>query len=136
MVKIINLQPYSLREGPEHWDAIKEQVAANNLACLQQYAPNLTNDKILATEIRSPLDLERYNSHNWHGSCHGGDMSPAQSESLRPVPGYAQHRMPIPGLYQTGATTHAGGSVTGSPGRNAATVLLHDLGRDINEVIH
>jgi phytoene dehydrogenase-like protein len=136
MVKIINLQPYSLREGPEHWDEIKEQVAANNLACLQQYAPNLTNDKILATEIRSPLDLERYNSHNWHGSCHGGDMSPAQSETLRPVPGYAQHRMPIPGLYQTGATTHAGGSVTGAPGRNAATVLLHDLGRDINEVIH
>ena len=53
----------------------------------------------------------------------------------RPVPGYAQHRMPIPGLYQTGATTHPGGSVTGAPGRNAAMVLLKDLGRDLNEVI-
>ena len=136
IIKVINLQPYALREGAEKWDDIKEEVAANNLAQLRQYAPNLTADKILATEIRSPLDLERYNRHNWHGSCHGGDMSPAQSETLRPVPGYAQHRMPIPGLYQTGATTHPGGSVTGGPGRNAAMVLLHDLGRDLNEVIH
>lgn len=135
MVKVINVQPYSLREGPERWDEIKEKVAANNFEQLRQYAPNLTADKILATEIRSPLDLERYNWHNWHGSCHGGDLSPAQSETLRPVPGYAQHRMPIPGLYQTGATTHPGGSVTGAPGRNAAMVLLKDLGRDLTEVI-
>jgi len=135
MVKVINLQPYSLREGAERWDEIKEEVAANNLAELRKYAPNLTDEKILAIEIRSPLDLERYNRHNWHGSCHGGDMSPSQSETLRPVPGYAQHRMPIPGLYQTGATTHPGGSVTGAPGRNAAMVLLKDLGRDLHEVI-
>jgi phytoene dehydrogenase-like protein len=135
MVKIIGVQPYSLREGTAKWDEIKEQVAFNNLAHLRQYAPNLTDDKILATEIRSPLDLERCNRHNWHGSCHGGDLSPSQSETLRPVPGYAQHRMPIPGLYQTGATTHPGGSVTGAPGRNAALVLLKDLGRDLNDVI-
>jgi phytoene dehydrogenase-like protein len=43
--------------------------------------------------------------------------------------------MPIPGLYQTGATTHPGGSVTGAPGRNAAQVLLTDLGYDWNAVI-
>jgi len=134
-IKVITFHPYALPEGPERWDEIKEEVAANNLAQLRQYAPNLTDDKILASEIRSPLDLERYNRHNWHGSCHGGDLSPAQSETLRPVPGFAQHRMPIPGLYQTGATTHPGGSVTGAPGRNAARVLLHDLGRNLDEVI-
>jgi hypothetical protein len=38
--------------------------------------------------------------------------------------------MPIPGLYQTGGTTHPGGSVTGGPGRNAAVVMLADLGLD------
>ncbi|HJT56989.1 MAG TPA: NAD(P)/FAD-dependent oxidoreductase [Ktedonobacteraceae bacterium] len=134
-LKIINVQPYSLRDGAQKWDEIKEQVAANNLEHLRRYAPNLTNDKILATEIRSPLDLERHNRHNWHGNCHGGDQSASQTEALRPVPGYAQHRMPIPGLYQTGATTHPGGSVTGAPGRNAAMVLLKDLGRDLNGII-
>jgi phytoene dehydrogenase-like protein len=135
LVKVIGCLPYMLREGPEHWDEIKEQVAASHLEHLRRYAPNLTRDKILAADIRSPLDLERYNRHNWRGSCHGGDLSPAQSEALRPVPGFAQHRMPIPGLYQTGATTHPGGSVTGAPGRNAAMVLLQDLGRDLQEVL-
>jgi phytoene dehydrogenase-like protein len=43
--------------------------------------------------------------------------------------------MPIAGLYQTGATTHPGGSITGAPGRNAAMVLLHDLGHDPAEVL-
>jgi hypothetical protein len=38
--------------------------------------------------------------------------------------------MPVPGLYQTGGTTHPGGSITGAPGRNAAIVLLNDLGHD------
>jgi phytoene dehydrogenase-like protein len=135
LVKVIGFYPYALREGPGHWDEIKERVATSHLEHLRRYAPNLTSDTILAADIRSPLDLERYNRHNWHGSCHGGDLSPAQSEALRPVPGFAQHRMPIPGLYQTGATTHPGGSVTGAPGRNAAMVLLADLGRSLNEVI-
>jgi phytoene dehydrogenase-like protein len=43
--------------------------------------------------------------------------------------------MPIAGLYQTGATTHPGGSVTGGPGRNAAAVMLKDLGTSIEEVV-
>jgi hypothetical protein len=49
--------------------------------------------------------------------------------------GWAQHRMPIAGLYQTGATTFPGGSVTGAPGRNAATVMLKDFGTTIEDVV-
>jgi phytoene dehydrogenase-like protein len=41
--------------------------------------------------------------------------------------------MPIQNLYQTGATTHPGGSVSGAPGRNAAAVILADLGRSIDQ---
>jgi len=134
-VKIVAYQPYQLKEGPEHWDAIKQQVSDANLKFLRHFSPNLTEDKILARTIESPLDLERMNPHNWHGSCHAGGSGPAQSGALRPIPGYAQHRMPIPGLYQTGATTHPGGSVTGGPGRNAAVVMLKDFGTSIEEVV-
>ena len=134
-LKIIGFQPYELPEGPQRWDVIKAEVSKANLAHLRHFAPNLTDDKILATCIESPLDLERRNMHNWHGSCHGGDLSPAQSGRLRPVAGWAQHRLPIPGLYQTGATTHPGGSVSGGPGRNAAMVILKDLGTSLEEVI-
>jgi phytoene dehydrogenase-like protein len=130
-LKVVGFQPYELAEGPERWDHVKADVSRANLAELRRYAPNLTDEVILGSAVKSPLDLERMNAHNWHGSCHGGDAGPAQSGELRPVPGWASHRMPISGLYQTGATTHPGGSVSGAPGRNAAAVMLADLGRSI-----
>ncbi|MBI2247299.1 MAG: NAD(P)/FAD-dependent oxidoreductase [Armatimonadetes bacterium] len=133
-LKVIGFQPYELPEGPGRWDAIKAEVSRANLDSLRRYAPNLTDRVILASHVESPLDLERRNPHNWHGSCHGGDMSPGQSGKLRPVAGWAQHRTPIGGLYQTGATTHPGGSVSAGPGRNAAMVILKDLGRSLEEV--
>jgi hypothetical protein len=43
--------------------------------------------------------------------------------------------MPIPGLYQTGSTTHPGGSISAGPGRNAAAVMLKDFSRSLDEVI-
>ena len=54
---------------------------------------------------------------------------------MRPVFGWASHRMPIEGLYQTGAGTHPGGSVTGASGRNAAWVIFDDLGTTVEEVL-
>ena len=134
-LKIVGFQPYELDGGPERWDLLKDGVAEANLAELRRYAPNLASDALLASHVKSPLDLERFNPHNWHGSCHGGDMGPAQSGALRPAPGWAGHRTPLPGLYQTGATTHPGGSVSAAPGRNAAMVLLEDLGFDHKEVL-
>jgi len=133
-LKVIGMQPYELPQGPGHWDEIRDEVAAGDLEHLRRFAPNLTPETILASNVKSPLDLERMNAHNWHGSCHGGDQDPAQSGMLRPAPGWAQHRLPIPGLYQTGSTTHPGASVSGGPGRNAAWVMLSDLGYEFQEV--
>jgi phytoene dehydrogenase-like protein len=130
-LKIVGFHPYELKEGAEHWDVIKEEVSRANLAHLRRYFPALTDDKILATVVESPLDLERRNPHNWHGTCHGGAQVPAQAAGLRPAPGWASHRMPIKGLYQTGSTTHPGGSVSGAPGRNAAIVMLKDFGTSL-----
>ena len=97
---------------------------------LSAAAPNITRDKVLASLAKSPVDIEQANPHMWHGTIHGGDRGIAFDGPNRPAPGWAQHRMPIGGLYQTGATTHPGGSITGAPGRNAAIVMLEDLGRD------
>ena len=134
-LKVLGWQPYELKEGP----AALGQDQGSRFRCQSEvpaaFAPNLTDDKILARFVESPLDLERMNPHFWHGSAHAGAQNAAQSGPMRPMPGWAQHRMPIPGLYQTGATTHPGGSVTGAPGRNAATVMLKDFGTSIEEVV-
>jgi len=134
-LKVVGWQPYELKEGPEHWDQIKNDVSDAYFDYLRRFAPNLTRDKILARFVESPLDLERMNPHFWHGSAHAGAQNAAQTGAMRPMLGWAQHRMPIPGLYQTGATTHPGGSVTGAPGRNAATIMLKDFGTSIEEVV-
>jgi hypothetical protein len=43
--------------------------------------------------------------------------------------------MPIAGLYQTGSTTHPGGSISAGPGRNAAAVMLKDFGTSLDAVV-
>jgi phytoene dehydrogenase-like protein len=131
VLKVIGFQPYELADGgAARWDDVKEEAAELNLAQLRRFAPNLTKETILAQVVKSPVDLERMNAHNWHGTCHGGDLAPSQSGALR-----FQPRTPIPGLYQTGATTHPGGSVSAAPGRNTAAVLLEDLGTSLQEVV-
>jgi phytoene dehydrogenase-like protein len=134
-VKIESNLPYALKEGPKHWDNIKNEVADMMLNHLRKFAPNLTPDKILSKFIESPLDIERMNPAMWRGSAHAGASNPAQSGNMRPVPGWANYRMPIPGLYQTGACTAPGGSVTGMPGRNAAAVILKDFGTSLEDVV-
>ena len=76
-MKVVGWQPYQLKEGPQHWDQIKNEVSDANLEFLRRFAPNLTDDKILARFIESPLDLERMNPHFWHGSAHAGAQSAA-----------------------------------------------------------
>jgi phytoene dehydrogenase-like protein len=134
-VKLLGMQPYDPGGGPESWEALGDEIAAVHLEHLRRAAPNLTAEKIIAEMVVTPPALERANPHMWRGTFHGGDRSLAHSGRLRPAPGWAQHRMPIPGLYQTGGTTHPGGSVTGGPGRNAAIVMLTDLGHDAQTVM-
>ncbi len=133
-VKILSLAPYEVPEELGDWETGKDVLAEEHLRILQQCAPNLTDETILARKAKSPIDIEAANPHMYRGTIHGGDRGLAYGGAQRPVPGWAQHRMPIPGLYQTGATTHPGGSITGAPGRNAAMVILDDLGTNIEEV--
>ena len=133
--KLLSPQAWQLPAGEKSWDELKEKHADVQLEHLRKFAPNFTKDKILARAVKSPDDFEHANAHMIHGTFHGGDRGVAQSGSLRPAPGWAQYRMPIPGLYQTGGTTHPGGSITGAPGRNAAMVLLKDLGTSLEEVL-
>ena len=126
LVKIEGTMPYALKQGPEHWDEIKEEVAAAIMARYMAHTANITADKILAKMLFSPLDTERKNASMWRGSAHGFDNRPGN---------FAPYRMPIPGLYQTGDCTSPGGGISGFPGRNAAELILRDQGRDIRQVV-
>lgn len=135
-MKFVTINAYDFGgRGPDEWDRIKDAHLDRQLERLRRVAPNLTDDVISSRLAKSPLDIERDNPHMIHGAPHGGDRGIAFSGDQRPVPGWATHRTPIPGLYQTGGTTHPGGSITGAPGRNAAWILLEDLGRNPSDVM-
>jgi phytoene dehydrogenase-like protein len=130
--KLISFLPYELVEGPERWDQVKDQVADRLFEALAPLTSNLSQRIVLGRNVTSPLDMERRNPANWRGSCHGGASTPDQSGYFRPVEGWSTYRTPVEGLYQTGACTHPGGSVSGLPGRNCAAVLLADLGSSLD----
>ena len=134
-MKILGNLPYELKEGPQHWDVIRDEVGEKVLNYFRRYTPNLTDDVILAKFLNTPLDIERWNPAMWKGSTHAFKAGPAQTGDMRPVPGWSNFRMPIQGLYQTGACTGAGGSIRGTPGRDAARVILKDFGTSLEEVV-
>jgi len=104
-----------------------ERFAAQIVERTAERVPGLRPEHVLAVRGEAPADLERRNRHNVGGSCHGGEFRLPSGEVLV---GWPEHRLPVEGLYQTGATAHPGGSVSGRAGRNAARVVLSDLGID------
>ena len=60
------------------------------------------------------------------GNIFHGELTPNQLFFLRPVPGWAQYRTPIKGLYLCASGAHPGGGVMGAPGYNAAREILKD----------
>jgi phytoene dehydrogenase-like protein len=132
-VKMLSAVSYDPGPG-RAWETHKYRVAERYLDAVTRRCPSFTPEVIIGMDVHSPADLEALNAHMIRGAYHGGDRTPANSGPNRPVPGWAQHRMPIPGLYQTGGTTHPGGSITGAPGRNAAIIILEDLGHDVTDM--
>ena len=94
---------------------------------ISEYAPNLKNI-IIGRQVQTPLDMERSIGLT-EGNIFQGELTFDQLLFNRPIPGYAQYRAPVRGLYMCGSSTHPGGGVMGAPGANAAGAILRDLGR-------
>jgi len=118
----VQYAPYHLAEG--NWDDLKESFADRCIEVLGRYAPNVPG-AILHRQVLTPLDLERTFGLTG-GNIFQGAMNLDQLFFLRPVPGWADHRTPLAGLYLCGAASHPGGGVMGACGRNAAREMLRD----------
>jgi phytoene dehydrogenase-like protein len=119
--------PYRLREGD--WeDARCEALGDTVVDTLAGYAPNLKSS-ILHRQVLTPLDLENHFGLT-EGHLYHGELTLDQILFMRPVPGWAQYRAPIDGLYLCGEGTHPGGGIAGMSGRNAAREILKDVKRN------
>ena len=107
-----------------NWDEVKDTVADQVIATVDQYAPNF-RASVVGRQIKSPLDIERdlgmIGGDIFHGALHLD-----QFYSMRPLPGHAAYKMPVKGVYLCGSGAHPGGGVSGLPGHNAARAILRD----------
>ncbi|MGO9634150.1 MAG: phytoene desaturase family protein [Steroidobacteraceae bacterium] len=121
MSAIVQYAPHGLKGG---WPQERERFTSLCIDTLERYAPGLRGS-IIAAELLTPVDIERefrISGGHWHH----GELAFDQFFLVRPVPGAAQHRTPLPGLYLCGAGCHPGGGVMGIPGRNAARQVLKE----------
>src|SRR5437879_2773313 len=105
----VQYAPYQLRDTT--WDAVKDQFADRCFDILNEYAPNFKR-AVIDRQMLSPLDLERRFGLTG-GNIFQGAMTLSQLFFLRPLPGYADYRTPIKGLYLCGSATHPGGGEIG-----------------------
>ena len=118
--------PYKI-EGRDWTSEERDAFGQNVIDQIAKYSPNF-KDLILHTEIRTPQDIEDEIGIT-EGNIFHGELTMDQLLFNRPIPGYAQYRSPIGGLYMCGSSTHPGGGVMAAPGANAAREILSDLKR-------
>ncbi len=109
-------------------DWTDEQVAQFGQTVVNQiekHAPGF-KDLILHMEVRTPRELENEIGLT-EGNIFQGELTMDQLAFNRPIPGYAQYRGPVKGLYMCGSSNPPGGGVMAAPGANAAREILGDL---------
>jgi phytoene dehydrogenase-like protein len=118
---------------PHEWAAEprREELEAYADRVIDGYAelaPNLKG-AILHRQVLGPYDMQQ-ELGLVGGNIFHGELSPDQLFHMRPVPGYADYRTPIRGLYQASSATHAGGGVCAIPARNCAREIRRDRRRE------
>lgn len=104
------------------WDTHRSAAAETVIDTVTRFAPNF-RDSIIATEIHSPLDLER-KFGLIGGDIFHGRLSLDQLFFARPMLGMSQYATDIGNLWLCGAGAHPGGGVSGIPGHNAAREIV------------
>ncbi|MGW4930086.1 phytoene desaturase family protein [Agromyces sp. NPDC004153] len=114
--------------GGRHWDEVREAYADRIVDLVDaRYVPGLTA-RIMRRTVFSPLDQERQLSSAVRGTISHGAMLPYQIGALRPTAALSGYRTSVPNVYLCDSGTHPGPGVSMASGRNAFTVIAHDLG--------
>jgi phytoene dehydrogenase-like protein len=119
------------RISARDWIAAREPYADYLIDLITaNYIPDL-KDRIIARVAHSPLDIAQRITSAVQGTLGHGAFLPYQLGALRPIPELGCYKTPVSNVYLCGAGSHPGPGVSMAPGRNAAQVILNDLGIDL-----
>jgi phytoene dehydrogenase-like protein len=111
--------------GKDWTDADRDAFGQTVMNQIEEYAPGFKK-LVLHAEVRTPRELENEVGLT-EGNIFQGELTMDQLLFNRPIPGYAQYRGPVKGLWMCGSSNHPGGGVMAAPGANAAREILMDL---------
>lgn len=116
----VQYTPHTLRDGD--WDSRRGELIETVVRAVESCAPGFSGS-VLHSDAITPLDMER----RWGltgGHLYHGELALDQALYMRPIPGVYDYAMPLDGLFLCGPGCHAGGGVSGLPGKNAASRVL------------
>jgi len=117
---------------PREWnlEPHREELEAYADRAIDGYAELAPNfrDAVIDRQVIGPYDMEQ-ELGLIGGNIFHGELTVDQLFHMRPSPGYADYRTPIPGLYHGSSATHAGGGVNGIPGWQAFRAARADQRR-------
>jgi phytoene dehydrogenase-like protein len=114
-------------KAPDGWSHERESFADRLESRIEELAPGFKK-RILARAIFSPEDLEAMNENLIGGDLGGGSAAIRHQLFFRPVFPWFRYRTPVKRLYLGSSYTHPGAGVHGACGRNAAQMVLRDVG--------
>ncbi|NNE06325.1 MAG: NAD(P)/FAD-dependent oxidoreductase [Xanthomonadales bacterium] len=117
-------------KGKDWTDADRDAFGQTVMNQIEAYAPGF-KDLVVHAEVRTPRELENEVGLT-EGNIFQGELTMDQLLFNRPIPGYAQYRGPVKGLWMCGSSNHPGGGVMAAPGANAAREILMSLRKPSN----
>ncbi len=113
-------------DGPDAVNLQSDQIKAEILSMLREFAPNMTDGNIVDILVNTPQDSEFRNAGlvggNWYATRHCVD----QWWTDRPLPELSRYRTPVDNLYLCHQTSFPGGLCLMAVPYNLMHILIED----------
>lgn len=114
--------------SPSRWQELRIEFEKEILRQWRIYAPNMTEDNVIACRVYTPYDVLLSHPNMHEGSIACGDMIISQMDRFRPIPEMSGYRTPIKNFYLCSSSTHNGVGTGRGCSYNCFQVICRDFG--------
>lgn len=120
--------PPCYTRSEKEWRVLRRRIFKVLFEQWPIYAPNMTWDNVIDVYVDTPWETSHRNIDMREGDACLGAQLPFQLGRFRPIPEFAQYRLPVKNLYICSANTHPSGGVRCACGYNAYKIIAEDFG--------
>jgi phytoene dehydrogenase-like protein len=118
--------PFEPDGDHENLNTMRDEFADRILDKWREYAPNMTEDNILARHTYTAYEYSKELIN-----MHRGDIFMGALDADQIMYNHFGYRTPIDGLYMAGSATHPSGGISGGAGYIAAGLIAKDVGAQL-----